>query len=357
MAAPTASYQEHHVIEQVCIWAKSRKIDFSQDSVGNVLLRYTGTEKRNRKLPSWVFAAHMDHPGFIVTGESGGKIFAEFLGNVGEQYFKNGRVSFFCESGQAAAKVISISKTKKSPFLQCRLELAKPVKFEIPAGTIGMWDLAPYRFSNDTLYSRGCDDVVGCAAVLCAMDDLVENKINPPCGQVLGLLTRAEEVGFIGALGACRNKTLPANSLVVAIETSKAQPAAPLGGGAIVRVGDSLRTFDSTLTAHVSAVAKKLAASNKNFRFTRQLMPGGACESTAYGIMGYCATGLCIPLGNYHNQGAGNKVAPEKINLNDFDSLVKLLAALAKDDGNIAKTDSRLKKRLEDLIKNRGGYL
>ena len=63
-------------------------------------------------------------------------------------------------------------------------------------------------------------------------------------------------------------------------------------------------------------------------------MAGGSCEATAFGVYGYRAAGLCLPLANYHNMGnldeveAGSGKAtplPEVIALGDFHALVDLL--------------------------------
>ena len=153
-------------------------------------------------------------------------------------------------------------------------------------------------------------------------------------------------------------------------KTSKAQPKAALGDGVVVRVGDAARTFEPSLTAHLTAVAESLARQDKDFKFTRQLMPGGTCESTAYVMYGYRATGLCIPLGNYHNQGEGSRpssisgqgdlrgrIAVEQVNTADFESLVKLLVGLAADSRTPADTDAAAKQRLEGLLKQRAKYL
>lgn len=348
LSVPTVPFGEEAVIAQVRAWAKSRGIQFKQDPSGNVVLRH----KRGRARATWAFAAHLDHPGFVVREARGRRLHAEFLGSVRREYFAGARVRIFTPDGSTPATVRGVKRTKNSPYLQCRLELKTSAS--VPAGAIGMWDFAPMEIRGNTLISRGCDDVVGAAAVLCAMDELIAAKGG---GQVIGLLTRAEEVGFIGALEACEHRTIPAGALVVAIETSKAQADAPLGGGAVVRVGDAARTFDSSLTAHVTAIAAELAEKDPKFRFVRQLMPGGTCESTAYMMMGYRATGLCLPLGNYHNQGPRGHVAAERIDLTDFQNLVKLLVALGRDHGDVEKTDERLRNRLRDLLRTRGGRI
>jgi len=125
----------------------------------------------------------------------------------------------------------------------------------------------------------------------------------------------------------------------------------------VVRVGDKVRTYDPSLTGFVSGVAEGLARRDRRFRHVRQLMSGGVCESTAYALFGYIAAGLCLPLGNYHNQGPRGRIAPEQVDTGDFDSLVKLLVAVAADTGGPAAADRTLKRRLDGLLRTRGKYL
>ena len=64
-------------------------------------------------------------------------------------------------------------------------------------------------------------------------------------------------------------------------------------------------------------------------------MPGGTCEATVFFSYGYDATCVCLPLGNYHNQGDLTRVELESpqqaavgleyISIADFNNLVKLL--------------------------------
>ena len=81
-------------------------------------------------------------------------------------------------------------------------------------------------------------------------------------------------------------------------------------------------------------------------------MSGGTCEATAFGAYGHRATGLCLPLGNYHNMvdidgvAAGTADAvlgPEEISLDDFDGLVDLMLVAASD---LDATTSALRDRL-----------
>ncbi len=342
LTAPTASFHEQEVVEQVQRWAAARGAAVKRDRAGNLLLRYSrGRGSRNK----WVFAAHMDHPGFAVRSAKGRVVHADFLGYINKEYFRNGRVRFFAPGGEVCGTITSARRSRASPIPRARVTLDEPAA--VPPGTIGMWDVTDFAIRRRRIVSRACDDVAGVASVLCAMEEIIARKLT--C-DVTGLLTRAEESGFVGAIGACKYRTLPADALVVAIETSKAQPAAPLGCGAVVRVGDRSRTFDPTLTAYVSLAAHELATKDNKFRYSRQLMPGGTCESTVYMAFGYRTAALCVPLANYHNQGPRGKVEAEAIDAGDFACLVKLLVALAAHREPVESVDRQLRKRLAALF-------
>ena len=66
------------------------------------------------------------------------------------------------------------------------------------------------------------------------------------------LFTRAEEVGFYGALEAIRHATLPKNACVLSLECSKAFAHAPQGEGVIVRVGDRVVLAPADVTTAVN---------------------------------------------------------------------------------------------------------
>ena len=344
---PTAPFCEQAVVQYVRRFAAANDLPLTRDRAGNVLLRY----RRGRAKRRWVFAAHMDHPGFVVTRRRGRTLWAEFRGSVGIEYFPGSRARFFTPSGEVAAAVESARETQRRSWLAVRLKLDRPTP--VPPGTVGMWDFPGVRIRGGRVSARGCDDLAGVASVLCALRALVRGGVE---ADVTALLTRAEEVGFVGALAACRDGSIPRGAAVVGIETSQAQPQTPLGGGVVVRVGDALRTFDPSLTAHVTGVAVRRAREGQ-FAYRRCLMPGGTCESTVYQAMGHRTAALCLPMGNYHNRGPGGRIAPERIHLDDFASLVSLLTELARSEYDVGAVDAALTERLGDLLGDLEGYL
>ncbi len=169
--------------------------------------------------------------------------------------------------------------------------LINPRKREF--GDFAMWDLPAFEFKDGQIHSRACDDLLGCAEIICLFRELEAAKANVHC---LGLFTRAEEVGFWGAIQLARSGILPKNITIFSLETSTPRGGAEIGRGPIVRVGDRLSIFDSGETLRIMNVA----AAN-GIPVQRCLLDGGSCEASAYQVYGYRSVAASIALGNYHN--------------------------------------------------------
>jgi len=116
---------------------------------------------------------------------------------------------------------------------------------------------------------------------------------------------------------------------LILMENSKSFEDSPIGGGPIVRVGERTSTFDPELTYRITRIAEQLAKRDHGFSY--QLMPGGPSEATAYQTLGYAATCLCLPLGNYPNMNERTgKVDRETISLSDYQGFVRLLVELTR---------------------------
>ena len=63
----------------------------------------------------------------------------------------------------------------------------------------------------------------------------------------------------------------------------------------------------------------------------RCLMDGGSCEATAFVGFGFRAGGLCLPLGNYHNIGPGQRPRAEYVSVSDLEQLVTLTVTAASE--------------------------
>jgi endoglucanase len=139
---------------------------------------------------------------------------------------------------------------------------------------------------------------------------------------------------------------IPKSGLVISLEMSKERSWAKVGDGPVVRVGDRMTIFDADGTLFLQEVAEQCGRRDSTFRYQRRLMDGGSCEATAFGAFGYRATGLCLPLGNYHNIGKRGKVVPEFVSVSDLENLVSLTVAAAASWRNFDGISGRLRSRV-----------
>ena len=180
------------------------------------------------------------------------------------------------------------------------------------------------------VYTKAADDLVGVFAILSLAKHFKGSDI-----PFLGLISRAEEVGFIGTIGHFELEWLTSHKesvAVISLETSRTLPGALIGKGPVVRLGDRATPFDPGLVQVLTQVAEK----SLRGKFQRRMMDGGTCEATAALAFGLRAMGISIPLGNYHNQSfeggpesAGEwGPAPEFVHLEDIKRMLILCEAL-----------------------------
>ncbi|MGD9688474.1 MAG: hypothetical protein AB7K52_04090 [Phycisphaerales bacterium] len=374
---PTASGREHRVVAFVRQWLATRPdLVLSEDPVGNVVISFAdlspkprgrSRSRRPRAAPPLFITAHLDHPAFVVerVDPVARQVELSFRGGVNEVFFDHAPIILHSAGGPTAATLVGTAPQSSHAGTHYLAEIDGPVSLALPAiGDIATWSMpGPEIDAAGILHAPACDDLAAVAAALSAIDALREppaaNGPRPagPRPDVRVLLTLAEEIGFIGAIAACRHKTIPRGSVVLALENSRAFPESPVGGGPIVRVGDRLSIFTPWLTAACSDAAEFLfrgAASLSALQsaghlakrpWQRKLMAGGACEASVFCHEGFAATCLCLPLGNYHNMPhleriqAGTydatQLGPprcerEFIHTHDYLALVDLLVALGR---------------------------
>jgi endoglucanase len=303
-----------------------------------------------------VLTAHLDHPGFVVEAPGGERPWARWLGGVDRAYFLRSRVRAHWRDGSgrersAVGEILETCTGERGRVGRIRIRFREAV----PPGAIGTWDVPAWALRGETLRLRAADDLLGCAAITLAVEALWRRRPRLPLWAVF---TRAEEVGLVGATALARSRGLPAGALVVVLETSKELPGARRGEGPVLRVGDRQTVFDAALTWELQRVAEALRRETRGFRFQRRLMDGGVCEASSFGVFGYRAAGLALPLGNYHNMGRKGP-APELIHRQDLRCLVAWLVALGM-GYRVSRTDGLRPgdpSRLEALLRRHRGEL
>ena len=295
MEQPTAPFHEEAVRDAIIAQLREcPHVKIEHDANGNMIARY---RRGTRAQPRWAFAAHMDHPGWV--RENGDW---RLLGSVPERFLVNPRKREF--------------------------------------GDFAMWDLPAFELKKGYIHSRACDDLLGCAEIICLFRELEALNANVHC---LGIFTRAEEVGFWGAIQLARADILPKSITVFSLETSTPRGGAKIGSGPIVRVGDRLSIFDSGETARLMNVA----AANK-IPVQRCLLDGGSCEASAYQLYGYRSVAASIGLGNYHNCSPNGTIQCEYVSVEDYTNMVRLCLALVTDQKRSNPT-----KALRDSLEKR----
>ena len=353
---PTATALEHAPAAHVRAFAASRpRLSLSEDRWGNLIVKYPARGKP--KAPPLVLMAHLDHPGFVVDEVEGDIAHLSFRGGVRLPHAKKGSPLAFYRVGRNApigkGRLLTASSRggRRRGFLgsgTARIASGRAV-----VGGFTMWDFPAYSLKGGRIVSRNLDDLLGVAAALATLDELCRSR--PRGAHVWGYFTRAEEVGFFGALAGIKARAIPRAARVLSLETSRALPNAPQGGGVIVRVGDSRSLFDPRLMGVLHTTATELAAEDPKFRFQRRLMDGGACEATPFCAAGWRAGGLALPLGNYHNMkglDSGPKgIGPEHVVASDYFHEVRLLNRLAERSAQIPELERRTESWLDDYTK------
>lgn len=315
-----------------------------RDSGGNLLI----TSKGRKAKRSLLAVAHMDHPAFVITQTERRGASFEFRGGVTAPYFVDARVAVVSRPDGAEAVVVAYDDETMSGTL----EITRSGSIE--PGDIAMWKMRRHRVSKDRFLAPACDDLAGVAAALAALDRC---RRDPALAHFGVLLTRAEEVGLLGAIHAAKHRTVPDDSRILSIETSRELPNARIGNGPVIRTGDRVTVFDRELTNRISRGVVAAGIPHQ-----RRLMDGGGCEATAFGAYGYQASGLCLCLGNWHNRGNFDEVELgvgdpkpmlEEISLADFHGLIDLLVLSA----SAVDISDPIKDRLEDGYRSSLRYL
>lgn len=386
---PTAAGREQRVIHWIRQWVAARKdLRLIEDRAGNLVIQPARPWGKKGSRPIFI-TAHLDHPAFVVERIVGPQtVELSFRGGVMDVYFENARVVIHSDSGERHGASLSgegsgVAATDGSRLFKTYLadiddrpgEDQMPTGPDVRVGDVAVWALPPAEVLEDgTVHTAACDDLAALAAALSAFDTLrAQRSKGVSLEDVRLLFTRSEEIGFTGAIAACKLKTMPKGARVIALENSRSFADSPLGGGPIVRVGDRLSIFDPRLTAacakraeDISGNAAAPTAQQKHsdiagWKWQRKLMAGGACEATVFCTYGYQATCLCLPLGNYHNMAhlaevqAGThdaaklgppRVGREFIHKDDYFGLIDLLVAIGQ---SLPDADPAL-ERIEKLF-------
>ncbi len=349
LSQPSAPFREAHVIERITRELEKGKVPHFIDPIGNIVVgaaskaEYLKILKKKSGEPLHFFIAHMDHPGFHGAGwKSPSSLEVTWHGGsptadiVGAKVWLASRAGWEGEGHFKSVEMIEGGRAVKCGLVEVPEALS--LKFAGPKGAAliygGFGFRAPVWEENRKLYTKAADDLVGSFAIVSLALDLLarKRKGSTAVTPFLGLLTRAEEVGFIGAIGHFELgwlKQAKRQVICVSLETSRQLPGAEIGKGPIVRLGDRLNVFDPGALRVFSDLAERALPG----KHQRRVMDGGTCEATVALTYGMLTIGISVPLGNYHNQNfeggpdaskERNGPAPEFVHLDDVEGLLSL---------------------------------
>ncbi|MFQ6030833.1 MAG: M20/M25/M40 family metallo-hydrolase [Dehalococcoidia bacterium] len=348
-AQPAVAFHEAGVIAAVKEILGELKLDFRTDSYGNIISWISGVAsdlpepfKETERIPPIAFVAHLDHPGFEAVAVDGDYLVGQALGSVPPASFSSGvPLQVLLPEGQRLpAATAGPYGPEEDRQVLIMLEEPQPVPLPCPV----VFDLTDFTLEEDLIRMRALDDLAGCGSILAALAGL--SRQVPP-GDVYGVFTRAEEVGLVGARLLAEAGTLPQDTLVVSIESSRTLPGAEIGNGPVIRVGDAGFTFNADAEAVLLRARETLQSRSQGFKVQRQLMSGGTCEASAFAQYGYRTTGMAFPLGNYHNGAPEGDIRAEYIHREDFLGGVELLMEAALQVPQ--REDTYFRRRISEL--------
>ena len=323
-AQPATSFLEDGVAGVVRQALGEASVPYQTDSYGNIIAHLAGSSA-DGSVPPIAFMAHMDHPGFEAVAVDGDFLVGAAMGGVPQSSFEAGiPLQIVLPGGERLAAVTAgpygeASERKALISLDDASRLS-----EVPLPSSVVFDLVDFQLEDGFVRMRAVDDLAGCGSTL-AMLSALAGQDEPPPGDVYGVFTRAEEVGLVGARLLAEAGTLPPETLVVSLESSRTLPGAEIGSGPVIRVGDAGFTFNADAESALNRARETLQARPEGFKVQRQLMSGGTCEASAFSVYGYRTTGIAFPLGNYHNGAPDGGIEAEYIHEEDYLGGVELM--------------------------------
>ncbi|HSH29493.1 MAG TPA: hypothetical protein VK971_06255, partial [Thiohalobacter sp.] len=309
LSIPTAPFREQAIHTHAAARLRDAGIAHFTDPYGNLVVgvdspvAYRRLLRQHSEEPVRLFIAHMDHPGFHGRRWHDDRTLEiAWHGGSPVRHLRNARVWLADAQGYVGTGRLQAVKLHEKGYCisRARVRLEGEPERNAPARRLfgGFAFRKPVWSSGARVYTKAADDLVGVHCILETAARLKRAGERP----FLGLLTRAEEVGFVGAVAHFELGWLETRrrSLVcVSLEASRTLPGARIGRGPVVRLGDRRTVFE----ADAMQLLDELAAHTLKDGYQRRIMDGGACEATAATAFGLPTVGLTVPLGNYHNEG------------------------------------------------------
>ena len=367
LSVPTAPYRENAVRAFVSAELEANGVPHFTDPVGNIVVGasskadYLAQLRNATAEPIRFFISHLDHPGFHGKHWRDDRTLEiEWFGGSPIELLDGAKVKLHAHplSAEPYEAEGTLSEIELAPHGRAlkkavvTLTVAPPLETPDAEKVFGAFAFrAPAWEDEGLIYSKACDDLVGAFAILELAREAyaTKTKTKPRKGikirtaltkrpPFLAILTRAEEVGFIGTIGHFELGWFSRGKrprFVVSLETSRTLPQAEIGMGPILRLGDRMNVFDPGLTQWMVKLAEKVLPKETQ----KRIMDAGACEGSAALAYGFRTIAMSVPLGNYHNQSfqggpdsrGENGPAPEYVSLKDVERLQRMVTAITNE--------------------------
>lgn len=348
LSQPSAPFREQAVLGVLLPLLKRRHIPHFLDPVGNLVVG-VGSEKQYRRLvttnarePVRLFIAHMDHPGFH--GHrwlNPRRLQVKWHGGSPTRFLSGAPVWLAIDDRYVGTGILRkpVLNDSRRVLLSAEIQLGDTELFRAGHKATDLFGGLQFRKpvwqQGKKIYTRAADDLVGVYSIITTALSLYSGNKRPGSSPFLGLITRGEEVGFVGAVGHLDLGWLAGATrqvVAVSLEASRTLPGAEVGKGPVLRLGDWRTVFSSGGLKVLADLGQKLLKG----RHQRRLMDGGSCEATAAIAWGLETIGMSVPLGNYHNQSleggpdsrGPNGPAPEFVHIDDIDGMAKMCRGL-----------------------------
>lgn len=348
VSQPTAPFREDRVAAVVKSALTKGLVPYFEDPAGNIVVgvlsrsAYAQLVRERSREPVRLYMAHMDHPGFHgLSWTAPDRLKVRWHGASPVRRLI-GAPMWIAMAGkrEVSGRIAAVRLARSGRGIdtaEIRVDSVPLPRPDAKTTFGGFRFRSPVWTTGNRMFTRSADDLVGVFAIVATAIAIFSRRrkgFSPP---FIGLITRAEEVGFIGAiahfeLGWLARAWRPV--VCVSLETSRALPEAEIGRGPVVRLGDRQTVFSPGGAAVLSTIAERRLGKAHQ----RRIMDAGTCEATAAIAFGLPAVGISVPLGNYHNQsieggpcsrGPGGP-APEFVDLRDVAGELVLCVALLK---------------------------
>ncbi|MBQ4089653.1 MAG: M20/M25/M40 family metallo-hydrolase [Clostridia bacterium] len=318
LAAYGATGREENVAGVIAEMIKPYVDEMRIDALGNLIAVRHGEGKK------LMFAAHMDHIGFVVTDiDENGFLRVFNVGGINMFNSMNRHVVFAngvngvisCESDGVTSRDIT------KMFIDIGAKNREEAAAKIKLGDVAVYAPDFFDLGEDMIAGPAMDNRVGCAVLVGMLMNVKERK-----NELVAVFTTQEEVGLRGARAAAYDLD-PDYGIALDVTLCGDTPKGPK---IAVKAGEgpTVKIMDSSLICSPKMVRiMEDAAARNDIKYQREVLTAGGTDASAIQLTrGGVAAGVVSIACRYVHS------ACEAISISDVEGGVKLLTAIAESE-------------------------